>query len=183
MNNYNTYNQVGDIKFVPVPSSDPMTALVASAVASTVASIFASLQHPARDARDVIADVQRKIPTMDARNRLATVIAGSKRNFKAADVDVNELLFWYKQNYPNDFKELSAEDKIFWNQYLDNYRQNFLLQRQDLQNQYLDPAYFSNSEISYAPPGTPGSTKASMNMFVTLALVGAGLFLILKKKK
>jgi hypothetical protein len=120
MNNYyNNNKKVGDIKFVPVVTSEPISSLIATAVASTISSIFASLKRPAGEARDVIAVVKNQIQGVDARNRLALVVAGSQKNFKAADVDVQEMLLWYRQNYPNDFQQLMPEDMIFWNQYLD----------------------------------------------------------------
>lgn len=188
---YNNYhNRVGvtpAAALLVAAKATPITALISTAVSvlpMLIPFITQAFQHPARDARDVIAAVKQKIASMDARTRLATVIAASKQNFKAADVDVNELLFWYKNNYPNDFKELAADDKKYWNQYLDYYRNQFLLQRPDLQSQYLDPSYFNNTEIYYTPPGsTSATTKAGMNIFATLALVGAGIYLISKKKK
>ena len=189
---YNNYhNRVGVTPLAALSvaaKATPITALISTAVSvlpMLIPFITQAFQHPARDARDVIAAVKQKIASMDARTRLATVIAASKQNFKAADVDVNELLFWYKNNYPNDFKELAPDDKKYWNEYLDYYRNTFLLQRPDLQSQYLDPAYFNNTEIYYTPPGSTSATttKAGMNIFATLALVGAGIYLISKKKK
>ena len=178
------YNRVGDIKFVPVVTSEPISSLIATGVASAISSLFASLKRPAGEARDVIAAVKNQIMGLDARNRLASVIAGSQKNFKAADVDVQEMLLWYKKNYPNDFQTLLPEDMIFWNQYLDGYRNRFLLERPDLQ-EFLNQSYFTDSEINYSKQlSSPSTTKkAGLNMFLTIALVGAGLFLILKQKK
>jgi hypothetical protein len=183
-NYYNNNKQVGDIKFVPVVTSEPISSLIATAVASTISSIFASLKRPAGEARDVIAIVKNQIQIQDARNRLASVIAGSQKNFKAADVDVQEMLLWYRKNYANDFQQLMPEDMIFWNQYLDGYRTRFLLDRPDLQK-FLDASYFTNDEINYSKQLLSPSTtkKAGLNMFLTIALVGAGLFLLLKQKK
>lgn len=178
------YSRVGDIKFVPVVTGDPISSLIATGVASSISSLFSSLQRPAGKARDVINAVKNQIQGLDARNRLASVIAGSKQNFKAADVDVQELLLWYRKSYPNDFQSLLPEDMIFWNEYLDGYRNRFLLDRPDLQD-FLNQSYFTNSEINYSKQlSSPSTTKkAGLNMFLTIALVGAGLFLILKQKK
>ena len=74
---------------------------------------------------------------------------------------------------------------IFWNQYLDEYRNRFLLQRPDLQK-FLDASYFTNDQINYSKQLiSPLSTtkKAGLNMFLTIALVGAGIFLLIKQKK
>jgi hypothetical protein len=178
------YNKVGDIKFVPVVTGDPISSLIATGIASSISSLFASLKRPAGEARDVIAAVKNQIQGIDARNRLASVIAGSQKNFKAADVDVQEMLLWYRKNYPNDFQQLMPDDMIFWNQYLDGYRNRFLLERPDLQK-FLDESYFTNEQINYSKQlSSPSTTKkAGLNMFLTIALVGAGIFLLIKQKK
>jgi hypothetical protein len=184
-NYYNNNKQIGDIKFVPVVTSEPISSLIATAVASTISSIFSSLKRPAGEARDVIAAVKNQIQGVDARNRIALVIAGSQKNFKAADVDVQEMLLWYRKNYPNDYQQLMPEDMIFFNQYLDGYRTRFLLDRPDLQK-FLDSSYFTESEINYSKQlSSPLSTtkKAGLNIFLTIALVGAGIFLLIKQKK
>lgn len=184
MNNKRYYKNrnIGDLALVPIVTGDPITSLISTAVASGFKSLFLSLQRPAGEARDVINLVKQQITNVDARNRLALVIAGSQKNFKAADVDVNELLFWYRQNFPNDYKELKPEDKLYWNTYLNNYRNRFLLQRPDLQQNYLDKSYFTKEEINYKPEA-PGTQKAGMNMWVTLGIVGAGIFALSKMKK
>jgi hypothetical protein len=96
------------------------------------------------------------------------------------------MLQWYRKNYGNDYKSLLAEDMMYWNQYLDYYRTTFLLERPDLQ-EILNRSYFSNSEINSAKqlssPSTTTTKKASTNILMTLGIVGAGLFLLLKKKK
>jgi hypothetical protein len=189
-NNYYKYNNanIGVAPLVVAATAKPIASLVSAGIAalpSIINFIRNISQRPAGEARDVINEVKKQISNTDARNRLALVVAASQRNFKAADVDVNELLFWYRQNYPEDYKQLLSEDKLYWNTYLDNYRNKFLLQRPDLQNNFLNKSYFTRDQINYKPevPGAPGSTKAGMNMLVTLALLGAGLFFILKKKK
>jgi hypothetical protein len=193
---YNYYNRKNKVGVVPVLAAAaatgpaaPMTALVGlaiSALPGIIKFISNALQHPAKDARDVIASVKTQIQNQDARTRLASVIAGSKQNYKAADVDVAEMLQWYRQNYGNDYKSLLAEDMMYWNQYLDYYRTQFLLQRPDLQ-EILNRSYFSNSEINSAkqlssPSDSTTTKKASTNILMTLGIVGAGLFLLLKKK-
>lgn len=173
---YNKANKIGVI---------PIAAVVTTAVKvlpGLIPFFRRALQRPAGEARDVINAVKQQITSQDARTRLATVIAGSQQNFKAADVDVNELLYWYRQNYPNDFMDLLPEDKLYWNSYLDNYRQKFLLQRPDLQQNYLDRSYFTKDQINYKKD-TPGTQKAGLNMWVTLGIVGAGILALSKMKK
>lgn len=187
---YNNRN-IGVLPVVAVAAVKPISALITTAVSAlpgVIRFIRNISQRPAGEARDKINAIKPEIQNQDARSRLATVIAVSQQNFKAADVDVNEMLYWYRQNYPNDYIQLRPEDKAFWNSYLDNYRQKFLLQRPDLQNNFLNKSYFTTSEINYKPqtsktPGTPGTQKAGMNIWVTLGIVGAGIFLITKMKK
>ena len=140
-------------------------------------------QRPAGEARDVINVVKQQITNQDARTRLATVVAGSKQNFKAEDVDIQELLLWYRQNYSNDYIDLLPEDKLYWNSYLENIKNTFgfLNTRPDLVN-LINQAYFTKDQINYKPE-TPGTQKAGLNMWVTLGIVGAGILLLTKKKK
>ena len=170
---YNYYNNKDRVGFAPVVAAAaatgpaaPITALVGLAISSLpsiVKFISSALKSPAKDARNVIASVKEAIKNLDARTRLASVIAGSKRN---------------------DYKSLLVEDMLYWNQYLDYYRNRFLLERPDLQ-QILDTAYFTNEQINYSKQlSSPLSTtkKAGLNMFLTIALVGAGIFLLIKQK-
>ena len=181
---YNRQN-IGVVPVVAVAAAKPIAALVSSAVAAlpgVIMFIRNISQRPAGEARDRINAIKPEIAKQDARSRLASVIAVSQQNFKAADVDVNEMLFWYRQNYPNDYMELRPEDKAYFNTYLDNYRQKFLMQRPDLQNNFLNRSYFTKEQINYKPE-TPGTQKAGLNMWVTLGLVGAGIFALSKMKK
>lgn len=190
MNNKRYYNNrnLGVVPIVAVAAAKPIAALVSAGIAALpgIISFIRNISaRPAGEARDVINEVKKAISNTDARNRLALVVAASQRNFKAADVDVNELLYWYRQNYSEDYKQLLPEDKLYWNTYLDNYRQRFLLQRPDLQNNFLNRSYFTKEQINYKPevPGSPETQKAGMNILVTLAIVGAGIFALSKMKK
>lgn len=187
MNNKRYYNNrnIGVVPLVAVAAAKPIASMVSAAVAALpgIINFIRNIsQRPAGEARDRISAIKPELAKQDARARLASVIAVSQQNFKAADVDVNEMLFWYRQNYPNDYMELMPEDKAYWNRYLDNYRQEFLSQRPDLQNNFLNKSYFTNEEINYKKD-TPGTQKAGLNMLVTLGIVGAGILLLTKKKK
>jgi hypothetical protein len=173
---YGNQNKIGVV---------PIAAVVTTAIKvlpGLIPFFRGAFQSPAGDARAVINAVKQQITSQDARTRLGTVIAGSQQNFRAADVDVNEMLYWYRQNYPNDYMELLPEDKLYWNSYLDNYRQKFLMQRPDLQNNFLNRSYFTKEQINYKPE-TPGTQKAGLNMWVTLGIVSAGIFALSKMKK
>jgi len=161
----------------------PIAALV-SAAPGVITLIRNISKRPAGEFRDRINAIKPQIANTDARTRLSSVIATSQQNFNTINLDLPEWLVWYRQNYPNDYMELLPEDKAYWNTFLDNYRQKFLLQFPDLQN-ILNTIYFTNDQINYKlkTPGLPGTQKAGMNIWVTLAIVGAGIFAISKMKK
>ena len=186
MNNRRYYNNrnIGVAPLVAVAAAKPIAALVTSAIAALpgIISFIRNIsQRPAGEARDKINAIKPIIAKQDARDRLANVIAVSKQNFKAADVDVKEMLLWYRENYANDYTQLAPADKEYFNTYLDGYRQRFLSTRPDLQ-QIADKAYFTNDQINYKE-NAPGTQKAGMNILVTLGIVGAGIFALSKMKK
>ena len=189
MNNKRYYSNrnIGVAPLVVVAAAKPIGALVSAAIAALpgiIRFIRNISQRPAGEARDKINAIKPIIEKLDARDRLANVIAVSQQNFKAADVDVKEMLLWYRENYPNDFTQLAPADKEYFNNYLDGYRKRFLSTRPDLQ-QIADRAYFTNDQINYKEnaPGSPGTQKAGMNILVTLGIVGAGIFALSKMKK
>jgi hypothetical protein len=186
MNNKRYYSNrnIGVVPIVAVAAAKPIAALVTTAISALpgIISFIRNIsQRPAGEARDKINAIKPIIAKQDARDRLANVIAVSKQNFKAADVDVKEMLLWYRENYDNDYTQLAPADKEYFNQYLDGYRQRFLSTRPDLQ-QIADKAYFTNDQINYKE-NAPGTQKAGMNILVTLGIVGAGIFALSKMKK
>jgi hypothetical protein len=186
MNNKRYYSNrnIGVVPIVAVAAAKPIAALVTTAISALpgIISFIRNIsQRPAGEARDKINAIKPIIAKQDARDRLANVIAVSKQNFKAADVDVKEMLLWYRENYANDYTQLAPADKEYFNQYLDGYRQRFLSTRPDLQ-QIADKAYFTNDQINYKE-NAPGTQKAGMNILVTLGIVGAGIFALSKMKK
>jgi hypothetical protein len=186
MNNKRYYSNknIGVVPLVAVAAAKPIAALVTTAISALpgIISFIRNIsQRPAGEARDKINAIKPIIAKQDARDRLANVIAVSKQNFKAADVDVKEMLLWYRENYANDYTQLATADKEYFNTYLDGYRQRFLSTRPDLQ-QIADKAYFTNDQINYKE-NAPGTQKAGMNILVTLGIVGAGIFALSKMKK
>ena len=185
---YNYYirkDKVGDIKFVPVVTSDPITSLIATGIASGVSSLFASLKHPVKDSRKRIEIGKNQILTMDPRTRLASIISINDQNNQTMDVSIPEWLVWYRKNYPNDYQGLLVEDMTYWNTYLDNVYNQYNIGNYPSLVDQLKQAYFTQAQIDYSKQlSSPSTTKqAGMNIFMTLALVGAGLFLLLKPKK
>jgi hypothetical protein len=96
-------------------------ALIASSAAFAVNLWSQWTSHPAADARDFIANLKPKLAAADPYNRLLLVMAGdTKINHRAKDVSAKELVLWYRQNYPNDYMQLSPDAKTYWNNYLVN---------------------------------------------------------------
>lgn len=74
--------------------------------------------HPAADARGVISATKPLLVNTTASKRMYLVLAATSNiAFRAKDVEARELLLWYKQNYPDDYKELTIADKNYWNNY------------------------------------------------------------------
>jgi len=100
-------------------------ALIASGAAFAVGLFNQWTSHPAADARDFIANLKPKLAAADPYNRLLLVMAGdTKINHRAKDVSARELVLWYKENYPNDYMQLTPEAKTYWNNYLVNAANN-----------------------------------------------------------
>jgi hypothetical protein len=75
-------------------------------------------QHPAADARGVISATKPLLPNTTATKRMYLVLAAcSKISHRAKDVEARELILWYRQNYPDDYKQLSVDDKNYFNNY------------------------------------------------------------------
>lgn len=184
-NYYNRKDRVGDIKFVPVVTSEPISSLIATGISSAVSSLFASLKHPVKDARKRIEIGKNQISTMDARTRLASIISINDQNSQTMDVSIPEWLLWYRKNYSNDYQQLLPEDMTYWNTYLDNVYNVYNIANFPSLVDSLNQAYFTQAQIDYSKQlSSPSTTKqAGMNIFATLAIVGAGLFLLLKPKK
>jgi len=173
--NYNcTYNEgIGDL----LTSGASYAAATAAAVAqggldigADVAAIVAQVNfvtdlwqqwtsHPARDAQDYIKNAKPTITNIDPYNRIVKVIGYSQKiNPKALDVNTREWLKWYKQNYREDYKTLTPDVKIYWNNYLDSIRNS----TSDHNNIYsdLDAARFSQTEINVN--ATPVETVSNL---------------------
>ena len=141
--------------------------------------------HPARDARDLITNLKPSVSNLDPYNRLIQVIATSQKiSESAGDVDAQEWLLWYKQSFPNDYQTLSADNKIYYNSYLESLKKT----HPNTSNLYsiLNSSKFTTSEINYnASPITSLSnlftnTGISTNTVIYIA-IGLGLYLLIKK--
>ena len=187
-----------NVGFVPIPSPDPISTginvaqlvieagiAIAPFIAKWASSAFA---RPARDAKDFIANAKGTIINATPEERIAKVIAYSQKiNPKAIDVNTREWLKWYKQNYVNDYKDISADTKIYWNNYLNSIRNTY--GNVNIIFEDLDAAAFTQSQIDYN--ATPiqsiqnlftSTTTGSIN-YVKYGAIGIGLFLLIKYLK
>lgn len=198
-------NYMGDIFSDAVSTGASAASAFASGgtdLASDIATIQSSLQffgnfleqftaHPAADARDFIKNLKPQIASADAHNRLAYVISGdSKINDRAKDVSASELVLWYKQNYPNDYKNLSNQDKVYFNEYLQKQAAKYKGVNQAARD-YTN-AMFNAGELSYN--ATPiqnvqnAASSAAQNLssgsinWVLYGALAIGAIILLKKK-
>jgi hypothetical protein len=137
---------------------------------------------PAKDARRLIDALKPQLQSVQPRERLGLVIAtGQKIADSRKDVEAKELLLWYRQAYPEDFKTLLVEDKIFFNNYLLSLRGSFA----DGNNMYanLDRAMFSDQEINFNANPIQSITNliSNKNNLLIYGGIALGLLLLLKK--
>jgi hypothetical protein len=141
--------------------------------------------HPAADALNLISQMKPQLVNIDARSRMALVLATSQKiGAKAKDVDAEKNLLWYRLAYPNDYTILSPDDKIYWNNYMNTIRST----NRDGNNMYfnLQSAMFTTDQINYnatpisAVSNLLSSTGISTNTLIYIA-IGLGLYLLIKK--
>jgi len=191
MNNvgYIGYNErsasIGIAPIVAVAAAKPIVTIVTTAISllpTIIPFISNAFQSPAKDSRKIIDALKPQLRNVDARERLALVIAaGQKINVKAKDVEARELLLWYRQAYPNDYQILLPNDKIYFNDYILSIRNT----RGDGNNMYanLDQAMFTQAEINYNANPIQSITNIISNKNNLLLYGGIALALILLIKK
>jgi hypothetical protein len=139
-------------------------------------------QHPARDAKEAINLLKGQLQNKDARERLGLIIAtGQKISNKAKDVEAEQLLLWYRQAYPDDYKTLLVDDKLYFNNYILSIKNN----NADGNNMYLnlDRAMFTTPEINYNanPVQTITNLLSNKNNILIYGGIALALILLLKK--
>jgi hypothetical protein len=183
--NYIGYKQNNNIGVIPVALIAKAAVIVAPYVIKWGKSAFSS---PAKDAKNFIANAKDTIISDTAENRIAKVIAYSQRiNPKAIDVNTREWLKWYKQNYREDYKQISPELKIYWNNYLNSIRNTYGNVNRIFED--LDAAAFTNAEINFN--ATPvesvtnlfSSTGTGKINWVLYGAIGIGAILLIKYLK
>jgi hypothetical protein len=136
--------------------------------------------HPAADAKDFIKNAKPTIVNIDPYDRIIKVIAVAQQiNPKAVDVNAKEWILWYRQSYREDYKTLSPDVKIYWNDYLTSVKSAF--NNPNNMNADLDLARFNESEINYnaTPIETVSNILTSGQSSIKYVLYGGiGLLLV-----
>lgn len=168
----------------------PITAIIDGAIALLpilIPFIGNAFKHPARDAIKIIEGIKGQLASSNARQRLALILASDQR-ISSKDVSAEKLFAWYKNTYNEDYKTLTIEDKIYYNNYLTNIMNSY----RDGNNLYANirRAMFTNSELNYNANPVQTITNTASNIFTNLTKspsslilytgIGLGLYLILK---
>lgn len=195
--NYIGYRKIGVPGAVTLATGGaafPITAVIDGAIALLpilIPFIGNAFKHPARDAIKIIDGIKTQLANSDPRQRLALILASAQRiSPDARDVAAEKLFLWYKTNYSQDYKDLSLEDK----QYYNNYLINAINTQADGNNFWENSrrAMFTSSELNYNANPIQTITNTASNIFSNLTQspsklilytgIGLGLYLILKNK-
>lgn len=195
--NYIGYRKIGVPGAVTLATGGaafPITAVIDGAIALLpilIPFIGNAFKHPARDAIKIIDGIKTQLANSDPRQRLALILASAQRiSPDARDVAAEKLFLWYKTNYSQDYKDLSLEDK----QYYNNYLINAINTQADGNNFWANSrrAMFTSSELNYNANPIQTITNTASNIFSNLTQspsklilytgIGLGLYLILKNK-
>jgi len=187
------YKQIPAIgtKFIPIYTGEPISSVIATAGATLIASWEDWFTRPAFNANRLIDSVKPQLANIDARQRLALVLATAQKiSPRARDVGAEKLFLWYKNTYNEDYKTLSLEDKEYYNKFL----QTAIQTQADGNNFWANSqrAMFTNSELNYNANPVQTITNTASNIFTNLTKspsslilytgIGLGLYLILKNK-
>jgi len=179
---YNEHNKIG---IIPIALIAKAAVVIAPYVIKWGSSAFA---HPARDAKDFIANAKETIISDTPEERLAKVIAYSQKiSPKAIDVNTREWLKWYKQNYRNDYTQINPELKLYWNNYLNSIRNTYGNVNRIFED--LDAAAFTQSEIDYNANPVQSVTNLFSNTgtgkinWVLYGAIGIAAILLIKNLK
>ena len=185
MNNagYIGYKNTIGTTLVPIITGEPISSAIASAVATAFASWNDWFAHPAQDAKDLISTIKPQLSQVDARSRIANILAATQKiSSKAKDVEAEKLLLWYRQTYPEDYKTLLVDDKLYFNNYLLSVRNT----RADGNNMYanLDRSMFTNDEINYGanPVQTITNLLSNKNNLLLYGGIALAILFLIKNK-
>jgi hypothetical protein len=169
----------------------PVTAILDASIALApfvikwASGIFA---HPAADARGVISVTKPLLVNTTASKRMYLVLAATKNiAHRAKDVEARELILWYRQNYPDDYKSLSVDDKNYFNTYVINAANQATDVNQASSDYRL--AVFTPNQVNYnaTPAQTISnlftSTTTGKTNWVLYGALAIGAILLIKNLK
>lgn len=181
------YNNTIGTKFVPIYTGDPISSLIATAGATIFASWTDWFTSPAKDANNLINSIKPELERIDARQRLALILATSQKiSPRARDVGAEKLFLFYKNQYREDYKFLSKEDKIYYNNFLNN----AIATQADGNNFWANSlnSMFTDNELNYNQNPInnlfqpSGSNQAGISPIVIVAIAGGAIYLLTRKK-
>jgi hypothetical protein len=199
-------SSVGDIASSGVAFAKTLTSSGPKALASGGADIGADIallasgglfisnlidqwtSHPAADARDFIKNLKPTIVNVNSYERMKRVIVGDQKiNERAKDVSARELVLWYRQNYPNDYMSLTADQKIYFNTYVKNRASLYPQNVNQIAENYKN-SQFTNTEINYNATPIQSvtnlfSTGTGKTNWVLYGAIGLGVILLIKMLK
>lgn len=178
---YKQNNNIGAIPLLVVKAA----ITIAPYAIKWASSAFAA---PARDAKDFIANAKKTILNDTPQDRIAKVIAYSQRiSPKAIDVNTREWLKWYKLTYSNDYKDITPDLKLYWNEYLKSIGNTYGNVNRIFED--LDAAAFTNAEINFNATPVESvtnlfkSTGTGKINWVLYGAIGIGAILLIKYLK
>jgi len=182
---YIGYNKNAKIGIIPAALIAQAATAIAPFVIKWGLNAFA---HPARDAKDFIANAKKTIYNDTPQDRIAKVIAYSDRiSPKAIDVNTREWLKWYKLTYSNDYKDITPDLKLYWNEYLKNIGNTYGNVNRIFED--LDAAAFTQSEINFNATPVQSLTNLFSNTgtgkinWVLYGAIGIAAILLIKNLK
>jgi hypothetical protein len=142
--------------------------------------------HPAADARGVISAVKPLLVNTTPSKRMYLVLGATSNIGRAKDVEARELLLWYRQNYPDDYKYLTVADKNYWNNYCITSAQKYSDQNNASSDYKL--AMFNTNQLNFNATPTesvlnilkPSTGKTNYILYGAIAI---GAILIIKYLK
>jgi hypothetical protein len=199
-NNYIGYKQTSkQIGIVPITAATggaalPITAIIDVALIA-IPFLIKTFESDAASFKKFLNNLNSQIQNQDPRQRLGTIIAtGTKlgntfqniHSINFAFIDrVADIFLWYRQNYPNDYQNLLATDKEYFNETILSLKSR-IRQSESVRAKY-DRAMFTNTEINYISSPLQGASNILSNLTknpTSLLLyggIGLGLLLLLKK--
>ena len=192
---YIGYKYNKQIGAAAVPTPNPLLSAALSVLPALLPAVstWVSGWFPAgesgKEQRQIDA-IKSSLANQTTENRLLAVV-GLSQQLIVPDVIARDLFTWYRTNYSNDYKTLSYQTKLNWNNYMDQ----FPLMKpdkggwQDRVIQWTQAAKFNENELNVNKTSTATNTlfnstaTGSTSNILLYGALGLGALLLIKKKK